>query len=882
MAPRDPAGMIRKRADGGVWQKKNTPEGDWKQLSAGHGPSGQGGMEPQVAGEQAEQGEPGDAQWADTIVRHELDGHAPEATIHPVNVDVDLEGDTDAKPVMSWTDSAGAPRHAYSRAFHHRRAALLQPQLASARPVLVAAHAALQAELGGDRAAAAALGLAHLVTGHDLEDLATADVYHNRGGEQDLEVARSAGRVQRSHTADATHPDKLHYAIRHRRGHVILAPHHDAALAEHHAAGGGHGTAEEARALLAEHGVAEEHAHVMRAHALLHHAADQLSKLPAVDLSNNAGAGIQQVVSNVQAVSDYLAEQYGHPPAPVGSSYVAPALVAAYVEESGGARLWPKTFAGLHGPPQGKAGLSPVARSVALAPLTVERETMKKTPTTELEAKTLARFTDADEAMWASAVTRGAGDWGKTVKVFRSMKYSRKKKDTAWSSTSEGIASATAPSPTNSSLPESPSPSTPPTEEPRSTTPTPSPKPSSSPLADGVVAQLRRPGDGRSVDVSRDDLPRALAAANFALLAPDSRWKVGEQEITIGQVRGDRCELTYGGHRVLAKVEDVRLRLARSYGVAVDANIDAVIAPVAPRPERTSPLKLRARSLYMQVMRAKRAGRVDDRELIAATDHVMRSRYEQAIPALEQILLKAKVQRSAGEPPGAPDTSGKAQSAASEDGKGTSRKKKAVGEESTWSDGSRHVKVGPGKWKEVGKGGVRKPESGKVGQGKSTSLEGAQARLKKLREQRRRTLSPEVKKQIDAQIKSVKDRIKKLTAGHTKQYHGSAPQNAGSRTARSAVFGHEDLVQRELLELAKRSADTPLSETYRQLEGVLHRVSRSAVGSFENYAATKPGAEGLAYLASSACPGSLYNSALAYAQLHGYGGLVSALLNGVG
>lgn len=365
MAKRDPVGMIRRRSDGGVWQKSAADDQEWIQLEAGSGPGGQSGG-PVAGGAGGDEGDviagPPGAAWSKLAQDLQLDGHVPEDVVHPVHVTHDLDGDTDSKPVLSWVDSAGAPRNSYTTRFHYNRAALAHPRVGAARPAILAAYAGVESELAGSRAPAAALALAHLVSGHSLDALATSDVYHNREQAEELPVARS-------HTADATHPDKVHYAVKHRRGHTILAPVHHAGLAEHHAAGKGHASADEARALLAEHGLGPEHAPHVRAHAFYHHAADALSKLPVPTLNHG---GLAQIHANIEAVSGYLAEQYGHHPAPPGMSYVPPALVAAYVEEAGGARLWPRAFAALQGPAPEPTGMLPVRESAGVIDPTLE------------------------------------------------------------------------------------------------------------------------------------------------------------------------------------------------------------------------------------------------------------------------------------------------------------------------------------------------------------------------------------------------------------------------------------------------------------------------------------------------------------------------------
>lgn len=1039
--------MVRTRADGSVWQKPAAEGAEWVQLQDGKGPGpGPGG----AADEVLEAGPPG-AAWSQVAKDNQLDGHVPEEVIHPLHVDHDLDGDTDTKPVLSWVDSVGAPRHSYTQRFHYNRAALAHPAIAAARPLILAAHAGLEAELTGPHAAAAALGLAHLRTGHDLEDLALADVYHNR--EQDLDVAMSEKRlaVFRSHTADATHPDKVHYAVRHRRGHTILAPTHHAGLADHHAAGGGHSTPDDARALLESHGVTPGVSRHVRSHALYHQAADLLSKMPPVALNRQ---GLVQLHANVTAVSDHIAEQYGHHPAPEGMVYVPPALVAAYVEESGGARLWPKAFAALQGPAPEPKGLIPVQESAGAVmdpglepppepnrkehpfvgvlrfqgltidvenargsyregkgwrsfmhahygelrevegvdghvlgadgdrldvyvgpdlqadlvvvvqqvkpdtgaydedkvmlgfgsvaeavstyrlqydqpgffggcmsmsmsafkdtlkekrprgkslafyleppPMSVDDSTLqptgrleppertygvkrsKKVPTTEAEAKVLARYKDTDAPTWDAVVQEhtvdGAVAWGDVVRIFRSHKYGRKK----WNSTNEATASSPGASATSSDSPTDPPTSTPTTAVRRSRTPTPSPPPSSASceLPSGVVARLRPRAGGPSVDVVREDLPelvgdfnvfRSLVGQGSVLLTP-----AGPVEVTSTQ---DDAARVLGR---LVPIDWLRRKVARSYGLnPAGTTVEHVMKSIAPdhketvKAERT---KERARTLYMKCMRGHRKGNVPSDRMIAITDKLVHRDYDGVIDMALGTLAEFNVRQSAGgKPPGAPGGAG-------ESPKPTASGKRRVyqpGEVSTYSDGSRHIKGQDGKWRDEpgqGKGGER--GKNQVKDKPSTTLEGARSRLKKLREQRKRAGSPDVKAMLDKQIHAVKERIKHLTAGTTKSPGGSPQQTAGGRTDVKRSFAS----QMEAIAARVTDRTVPLDQVFQDLDNFVVRVARSATQSFDTYCATAPGYErGVAYLGSDSCPVNLRQAAAAFMRTHGHAAFARAL-----
>lgn len=862
--------MIRQRADGSVWQKPATENEDWKQLQDGNGP----GPGPAAAGADEPiplDGEPATDQWAGVAKQHNLDGHVPEATIHPSWVATDLAGDTDAKAVLSWQDSAGQDRRSYTTTFHYRRAALEQPMVAASHATILAAHEALGAELKGPRAPAAALAIAHLQTGHDLADLAASDVYHNRG-QDGLDVAQSKGvKITQSHTADASHPDKVHLAVRHKRGHVVLAPIHHTDLAEHHAQGMGHSTPEEAQDLLAEHGVLAEHAPAVRSHAIHHLAADQLSKLPPADMASNFREGVDQVLGNVRAVSDYIADVYGHPPSPPGMSYVPPMLVASYMEEAGAAKHWPKAFAALHTDAPEPSGVVPVAES----------KRKRKTYDNEAAARKAAKVRAADEATWASVVADctmdGSTDWTTVVRVHNSMKYGRAK-EAPCNSTNEATSSSTEPSATASSPLPSPSSSTPTTSEPKLETASPSPLPSATPPAREAPRVGRvRPREGAPwVEVQPEDLKDLGLQLFVAASSRGAEWRVKDRTIEVARADGDRAVLASGKAVRWTKLYRAVMQSHAASPVPGGTNIDKFMHKGAQPDLKAEAVKNKARQLFIKCMDFARKGKIKQSDMIPVMDCIVEGKFADAIFAMRAIP-RVQVAQSEG-PPGAPssDTSGSSTGKASA-GK---RRKYSVGEVSTWADGTRHVKTKEGEWRDEPGSGKKSAGGKKKDKGDSVTLKGARARLKKLREMRRRTSSKESKLLIDKQIAQVKKRIEQLSprsAGASGPDRGSATQNAGSRT------GVKHSLYRELNALAARAQDatTPLSETFQQLDRLVVRVAQSATETLDAYCATRPGyVNGVAFLASDACPAKLRAAASSFIKTNGVAALAVILGGG--
>lgn len=359
MAKKDPAGTINQRADGAVWMKDPQGEG-WKQIRDGHGAGvAAGASGAKISSPAAMATNP----WTDDQLKYGLDGHLPEETIHPMHVEKDTEGDTDSKPVLQWVDSTGRPRRTYTMAFHRHRAlahhaAIKETGAAAFRT----AHAKLKSRMvtaaSPKERDAAAAALIHLSGGHRVGDVLgmhamhTATTLPHQGGEApdtgdlDVELAKSA-------TEDPAHQHRVHMMFQHPQGHLYPATQYDEGLAEHLRARvserAGAPTLfecgpEDVRRELDDAGLPGLEEHTVRHHAAMHIASDKLSKLPKPDLGQDYATGVQQLMANLQQVSDEIAEHFGHEPAPQNMSYVPPPIAVAYVEEAGGAKHWPLAF----------------------------------------------------------------------------------------------------------------------------------------------------------------------------------------------------------------------------------------------------------------------------------------------------------------------------------------------------------------------------------------------------------------------------------------------------------------------------------------------------------------------------------------------------------
>lgn len=168
----DPAGTVRQRADGSVWEKPTSTSKEWTQLKDGLNAKtsrvpGQGGV-----AEFDSTLEEGDA-WSKAQAQFDLDGHKPTRETHPQHVDIDAEGDIDKKPVLTWKDDKGKDRRSYTKRFHWNRYADTHSKLRGAHALIQKAeeHLLNCCEPGHPDLDAAMAAFVHMRTGHPVEHL---------------------------------------------------------------------------------------------------------------------------------------------------------------------------------------------------------------------------------------------------------------------------------------------------------------------------------------------------------------------------------------------------------------------------------------------------------------------------------------------------------------------------------------------------------------------------------------------------------------------------------------------------------------------------------------------------------------------------------------
>jgi len=364
MAPRAPVGTTSVRGDNSEWLKTQHGE-DWKEVK---GPSS--GKKP--SGGPSDETSSMNSGWAELQRSFGLDGHLPHETVHPTHVAFDTEGNTDIKPVLTWKDGAGNTRHSYTNEFHRDRARALRGEVELNHARLEAAYEILAGMVergeGGD---AAAVAMLHLSTGHRVDHLlrlstssaAVAPAMHEPDDEGEIAVEKSA-------ISDYPHPHRVHLVMPHQHGHVYVTSHVSRELAKHigkklasrpvaKAEAPGWSSkfptsmsevgklfecsAADVASALDGAGAGGVQQAVVRHHAMMRTAADLLSKHAPVDCSKPGG--LEQLKANINSVSADIAGRYGHHPAPQDMAYIPPSVVAAYVEASGGAALWPAAFA---------------------------------------------------------------------------------------------------------------------------------------------------------------------------------------------------------------------------------------------------------------------------------------------------------------------------------------------------------------------------------------------------------------------------------------------------------------------------------------------------------------------------------------------------------
>lgn len=168
----DPAGTVRQRADGSVWEKPTSTSKEWTQVKDGvnaqsHRVPGQGGVAEFDAGSEG-----GDA-WAKAQAQFDLDGHKPSEETHPQHVNVDADGDIDKKPVLMWKDKKGNDRRSYTKRFHWNRYSDVHGKTKGVHQAFQKAHDHLMGccEPGHPDLDAAMAAFVYMKTGHPLDQL---------------------------------------------------------------------------------------------------------------------------------------------------------------------------------------------------------------------------------------------------------------------------------------------------------------------------------------------------------------------------------------------------------------------------------------------------------------------------------------------------------------------------------------------------------------------------------------------------------------------------------------------------------------------------------------------------------------------------------------
>ncbi len=415
-----PVGAVTQRANGAVWRKDAHGKDMTQVKPPDRQPGSKRGLPPALPSHNPPESREG---WQALRKSLKLDGHLPDDTIHPSMVQIDLEGDTDSKPVLTWTDHTGKRRHTYSQQFHHHRAQHLKGEVDKTHHALEGAHAAMQLKLhelsgrpDGDAVAAA---ITHLVTGHRVSDLLKLKGAHAQlmGGtnyhpkqpfsKEDLEAigdvlgAEDEGgdstkekSIQKSYTSNVPHPDRVHLMMTHPSGAVYPSHFVDKHVADHLMTSahrddvGGplfHTTPEAVQRELEEHGVGDVDPAVVRHHAVSRMASDMLAKMPEVDLGVPGNFDVAK--AHINTVSDEIGKRFGHQPAPEGMSFVPPHIIASYFHHSNGHALWPKVFPPCTSPNEdGSCSTTPTEPSSSGSPDTAS--TSSTPPTSPPKPKT--------------------------------------------------------------------------------------------------------------------------------------------------------------------------------------------------------------------------------------------------------------------------------------------------------------------------------------------------------------------------------------------------------------------------------------------------------------------------------------------------------------
>jgi len=347
MSKRLPAGTVRQRADGSIWSKTTPNAKEWTQVKDGVAGAGSTQdlkpLNPNTQTEPLEEDVP--RPWGEVQAKYDLDGHLPTEEIHPQHVTMDTEGNIDAKPVMMWKDAYGADKRTYTMPFHWNRYGAAHTAQKQSWDDFQLAHQNLHdLASGGSHAAMAAL--VSIATGRSPEEV--CKLHHER-----VETTNE-GVEKGGDPADRNHPDRVQVTFKHPRGHAYTAHISNPVLARHAASrkatpsesGAVFDTSpKRVRKAMEKAGVDPDSQH-LRHHVATHFAVDALSKTPPLKAAEH---GIGAIRETLQLVSDKMAQHFGHDPAPEGMSYVPPGVQLAYLEECGGHKMFPLSYAKLKG-----------------------------------------------------------------------------------------------------------------------------------------------------------------------------------------------------------------------------------------------------------------------------------------------------------------------------------------------------------------------------------------------------------------------------------------------------------------------------------------------------------------------------------------------------
>jgi hypothetical protein len=341
MAKKAAEGTVTVRADDSVWQNQSGVKGGWKQIKDGRNTT-PGSTSRYLANPDEKTSTP-DGYWEKFQKKHQLDGWLPAPEIPVESVDVDLEGDIDSKPVLTWRSADGTLQHSFTRAHHLRRNKQVMSELGKHWDDLDAAFQDYEAKAQQGDGEAATL-LATLLTGHDPEVFSSLTPDRMRIY-RDTEVAKSMtleveddDSLEKSDTRSPRNPNRVHFAFDHPYSGLVTTSLYSKTLADFASGGGVFSPLEEGKQYVAVS------PHARRQYAIMNQAADVIAKEAPMEFGGDFKTDLQGVRGQLSTVSGELAKRMGHPAPPAGMSYVPTNLQVAVVEESGGAMYWPDTF----------------------------------------------------------------------------------------------------------------------------------------------------------------------------------------------------------------------------------------------------------------------------------------------------------------------------------------------------------------------------------------------------------------------------------------------------------------------------------------------------------------------------------------------------------